>query len=259
MPEQIVNAPYLAMNGLVLSNNVTLPNTQLNVSPGICRDSLNIYDINLGNYLNANPNIAANTMTVINAGFVGLNGIDVGVLVASKVYNVFLISDPQGFNAPGCILSLAMTPIMPLGYGIYRLIGYWSTDASVHFLKGYYSGDKGVKTFWYDAIQPTAIVTGNATVYTAVDLSALVPAIDNIPVRFSMNLIPTAGGDTASFRPTGGTGDSYVMSGQVAAIKVSQDIKMLAKLATGKPEIDYKVSVGTDSLAISVLGYEISL
>jgi hypothetical protein len=257
MPEQIVNAPYLALNGLAVSNNATTPNTKLTVAAGICRDSLNIYDLNLGNYLGANPNLSANTTTVIDTAIVGLNGLDTGVLLASKVYYIYVISDPQGYNPSGCIISLSSVPALPLGYGIYRLIGYWTTDASVHFFKGYYSGNNTGKTFWYDAVQPTAVVTGNATVYTAVDLSALVPAVDNIPVRFSLGLTPSAGGDTASFRPTGGTGDSYILSGQVSAIKLNANVKLLAKLSSGKAEIDYKVSSAGDSLAISVLGYDI--
>lgn len=257
--EQVVNAPSLYCNGIVPFNDPTTPNTKIDVSSGICRDSTNTFDINLGNYLGANPNISSNTVTVINTAAVGLNGLDTGTLAASTLYNIFVIADATGYNTTGCIMSTAAIPIMPFGYGIYRRIGYWSTDSTVHFNPGYIFGESVSRQFLYDKVQPTAVTSGNATSYTAIDLSALVPAVDKTPVLLSVSLIPNAAGDSLSLQPTGSSSDTFVMLGQVAAVSLVEQVKMMSVLVTGKPEISYKVSVGTAAAGISVSGFDFTV
>lgn len=257
--EPVVNNPYIAINGIIPFNDATTPNTLLDISAGICRDSTNTFDMNLGNFLGANPNISANTVTVINAAANGLNGLDQGTFAASTVYNIYAVGDSTGYNQTAAMISTAAIPFMPFGYDLYRLIGYWATDSSTHFLKGYVFGNNGERTFMYDAIQPTAVTAGAATAYTAVTLAGLVPAVDKIPVTLSLGLTPNAASDTLSIRKTNGTGDYFVMKGQVASVQVLEQVKILSGLASGAAKIDYKVSAGTDAAAISVLGYDYSL
>lgn len=257
--EQVVNGPILYCNGMIVSNDPTTPNTKLDVSAGICRDFTNTFDINLGNFNGANPNISSNTVTIINAAANGLNGLDTGTLAASTLYQIFVIADATGYNPTGCIMSLSSIPKMPFGYGIYRRIGFWSTDSTVHFNTGYIYGDNSFRQFMYDKVQPTAVTAGTATAYTAIDLSAIVPPVNNIPVSLSVGLTPNAASDSLSLQPTGSASDTYVMLGQVAAVKIVEQVKIMAALTTGKPEISYKVNVNTASASVSVTGFDFTV
>src|ERR1017187_7520789 len=92
--DPIVNALYLDINGLNVSNDATTPNTVLNISAGQARDSNNVIDMLLGNWLNqGNPATTANSLTLLNLAVTGANGLDTGVLAASTNYYVYIIGD----------------------------------------------------------------------------------------------------------------------------------------------------------------------
>ncbi len=254
--EQIVNGGLLYINGMVQSNDATTPNTVLDVSPGICRDSTNSFDINLGNYLGANPNIDADQVTSINAAANGVNGLDEGTFAADTLYNVFVIGDIRGYNSPACLLSTSSTPLLPFGYGMYRLIGYAATDASIHFLKMYVAGNNNARVLAYDAPQATAVTAGNATSFTAVDLSAFVPAVDNTPVSIAYAFTPGAASRVLNLTPGNGVGDAWTITGQVTSVVISGNASLMAKVSSGVPEIDYKVTNAGDAVALNVAGFE---
>jgi len=134
----------------------------------------------------------------INAAANGLNGLDTGSFLASKVYAVHLVADPVTQQAAGCMISLSATaPLLPFGYSAFALIGYAVSDASVHSLPGYWTaGNTSNRLFMYDAPQATAITAGNATSYTAVDLVALVPAVNDLPVWIASAFTPGAASRT---------------------------------------------------------------
>lgn len=246
--KQYGQQPFYYVNGLGLSNDATTPNTKLDVAIGTCLDSTATYQLNL-----AAP-------VVINAATNGLNGLDTGTFAASKVYSVYLVGDPVSGQAAGAMISLSATPLLPFGYSAFALIGYAVSDASTHFLKGYWTaGDSSRRNFFYDAPQATAITAGAATTYTAIDLSALVPAVDNLPVWIASAFTPGAASRTLKLQPTGATGDAITITGQVTSVVVSSNSYLLAKIATAKPEISYIVSNAGDAAAINVAGYEFNL
>lgn len=233
-------------NGLGISNNATTPNTKLDVATGTILDSTGTFQLVLG------------TAVTINAATTGLNGIDTGTFAASKVYAVHLVCDPQTLQTAGCMISLSSTaPTLPTGYSAFALIGYAVTDSSAHFLKGYWTAGNGTsRLFMYDAPQATAITAGAATSYTAVDLSALVPTVDNLPVWVATSLTPSAAGRGVFLQPTGATGDAVISLGQVTSVVVDANNLVLAKLSSSLPKISYKVSNGSDAVAINVAGYQ---
>lgn len=239
----IINLPFLYINSGIPANNATTPNTKLDVSAVQCRDSSNVYDMV----------IAANT---INFGATGLNGLDTGAIDASKMYYIFAISDPVSGNVGGFMASLSATPLMPAGYSAYRIVGYWASDASSHLLAGYVAGNNNDRMFMYDAPQATAITAGNATSYTAVDLSNLVPVLDNMPVYMGYSFTPGAASRTLKLQPAGATGDAVTITGQVTSVVVSNNVLMLAKLASAAPKIAYKVANSGDAAALNVAGFQ---
>jgi len=240
--------PFSYINGLKLSNNATTPNSKLDISTGICIDSTNTFQIT--------------TSSVITGDITqsGLNGLDTGTVAASTLYYVYLVWDPVSSQTPGMLFSASATPLMPYDYGAYRLIGYVATDGSSHLLKGYWTNaDSSSRLFMYDAPQATAITAGNATSYTAVSLSALVPAVSNTPVWMYSAFTPGAASRQLFMQPYGATGDSVIITGQVTSVVVSSNSLVLARLNTAAPSVSYKVSNSGDAAALKVAGYQFIL
>lgn len=234
--------PYY-INGFGISNNATTPNTKLDIAAGSCLDVTGTYQVN------------SNAVITIDAAVNGLNGLDTGDFAASKVYAVYLVWDPVTLQANGAMISLSLTgPLMPFGYSAYLLIGYATSDASVHFLKGYWSaGNSSTRVFTYDA--PIQCLSGNQTSYTGVDLSAFVPAQNNTPVVLFSNFTANAAADVENLQGYNSTGDAVTIIAPVAgatAHTTSQNT-VLAQLNSGAPSIKYKVSAG--SLVLDVCSY----
>lgn len=245
--------PYFYINGLGLSNDATTPNTKLDVGAGVTIDSTNTFQLR-------------NQATiVIDATKNGLNGLDTGALAASTVYAVFLIADPITSNPIGAMISKSYTaPLMPFGYSAFALLGYVTTDASTHFLKGYWSdNDSASRTFTYDAFQATAITSGNSSSYANVDLTKFVPLVNNLPVMVYTNFAANAAADILALQSGNGTGDQAIIIGQVAGssahlASMSTVLAQTVAISTvPSPTINYKVSAG--SVAVDVAGYQFTL
>jgi len=261
--DPIVNQPSLYVNGLAISNDATTPNTVLDIAAGQCRDSNNVIDMVLGDYLNEGYSSgSANYVTYLNAAVNGLNGLDTGSLGASKVYAIYVIGDSSNKNPVGTIASLNQSiPQLPFGYDSYRKIGYAVTDSSMHFLLGYYSvSGIGVRTFYYDA--PISVgTTSSEASYTAINLTKFVPLVNNIPVWLNVSFSGTAN-DTLNLQPGAATGNAITVTAQVTSQAITQSVRVLAQNTTISsvlsPTINYKNS-GTDTIAILVAGFEIAL
>lgn len=246
----IVNYPFLYMTGLALTNDATTPNSVLDIAAGQCRDSTDVYDMTLS------------TAITISTANKGAGGLDTGTVAASKVYAVVLISDPISGNATSAMFTLSPTsPTMPFGYSAYRVIGYVTTDSSSHILKGYWTaGNTSLRSFTYDAPQVTAVTAGAATSYTAVDLSALVPAgYAQLPTSIYYAYTPAAASHALSLQGVNSTGAAVTITGQVASVVISGNATVNAQISSSKPEINYKVGNASDAVALDVAGYSVSL
>ena len=245
---QFGQIPFNFCSGLGLSNNATTPNTKLDVATGSILDSTGAFQLILG------------TAVTIDATTNGLNGLDTGSLAASTVYAVHVIGDPITGQTTGCMISTSATaPLMPFGYSAFALIGYVVTSSGSVFLKGLWSAGSygGKRVFMYDAPQATAITAGAATSYTAIDLSAFVPATSTSrPVYISSAFTPGAASRVLKLQPTGNTGDAITITGQVTSVVVSSQSYLFARLSSSAPKISYLVSNAGDAAAINVAGYE---
>jgi hypothetical protein len=257
----IINLPFYYINGAQISNDATTPLTVLDVAAGQMRDSTNTYDLNIGNYNGeVSQTATANVVTLINAAVNGLNGLDTGTLGASKVYNVFVVSDPVSGNPSGAILSLGaptVGPLMPFGYSAFRHVGYAITDASNHFLLGYNAGNNNARLFMYDA--PISVgTTASSASYAAINLTKFVPLVNNIPVYLNVSLSGTAN-DTLDLQPGNATGNAIVITAGVTSQAQTAQVLILAQntvISTVlSPTINYKNS-GTDTVVITVGGFE---
>lgn len=236
-------------NGLAISNNVATPNTKLDIAPGSCLDSTGTFQMTLS------------SSVTINAATTGLNALDTGVLVLSTVYAVYLVSDPVTQQATGAIISASLTgPLMPFGYSAYSLIGFIATDASVHFLKGYWSdNDSARRLFIFDAPQATAVTAGASTTYAGVALTKWVPALNNVAALINTAFTPGAASRVLDLQSGNGVGDQIIVTGQVTSVVVTTQSQVLSQLVTAVPTINYKVSNAGDAVAINVAGYYFDL
>ncbi len=249
--DPVITLPVLNINGFIVSNNTTTPNTKLDISAGTARDINNVMDITLGA---SNANLEGITTTApltLNAAIVG----------ASKVYAVYAIADSRYYNATASLLSLASssTPTMPFGYDSYRIIGYAVTDSSSHFLLMQITGTGNTRLYRYDAPIATAITAGNATSYTAVNLLAFVPNVNNLPVALNFAFTPGAASRTLKFQPGNAVGDAITITGQVTSVVVSDQVTVLAQptviSTVSTPTINYKVANSGDAVAVNVAGF----
>ena len=240
-------APFYYSNQLQISNDATTPLTKLDIGVGTILDSTATFQL-------------TNSATiVIDATQNGLNGLDTGSLQASKVYCVYLVADPVTLQTTGAMISLSYTaPLLPFGYSAFSLIGYVTTDAAVHFLKGYWTvGNGSSHLFMYDAPQASPITAGGATSATAVVLTTLVPVVNNSPTWLAIDATPAAASRVLSLTPGNATGIAAQLTSQVTSVHVTANVLVLSQLVTGAPTVNYLWSAGGgDAVAIDVAGYE---
>lgn len=235
---------YMNIYSLAVSNSATAPDTEVEVGTGICRDSTDVYDM---------INAAAVT---IDGAVNGLNGLDTGSLGVSKVYYVHLVSDPVHGNTTGAMLSLSATaPVMPNNYSAFRVIGYMMTDSSSDLLLCYNSGNENARVFTYDA--PISVgSTAAAASYADIDLSAFVPAVDNLEVSIAYAYSANAASDAFELKGANAVGDAVTIYNPVASKLVGGNVDVLAQIKTALPQISYKTPAVVTSLTLKVAGFK---
>lgn len=255
--QPIYNLPILYKQGGVVT---VASNTTLSISAVLVRASNDAMDINIGDYFGEQSGPSA---TILNTAVVGLNGLDTGVLLASKVYAVWAIADEAGYNPAGFLLSLSATApiipsgVFPSGYSAFRRIGWAVTNSAVHFSVLTVSGQGNNVQYTYD-VPIQVVTTGHGATQTAVDLSACVPAVNGIPVVFDVDLLPgNAAGDTVILCPSGGTiaSSKSVVTGQITTVHITQQMVIPALLISAVPKVDYILSSASDTLALWVTGF----
>jgi hypothetical protein len=102
---------------------------------------------------------------------------------------------------------------------------------------------------------------GTSTTFAAMDLTtnSAVPTttLPNIIVTLLVVFTPAAANDYVQFRPTGSSATSGLPTivGVTAGIAQTQYIQVIAGVGSSKPEIDYLVSSGSDSVSVSVAAW----
>lgn len=241
--------PFLYISGMNLS---VASNTVMAIAPGQCRDQFD------------NIDIPVKSAQYINSAVNGLNGLDQGSLAASTNYLVWEVADSKNKLPNGGILSLQsnVAPLIPYGYDSFRLIGAVSTDGSTHFTAASVLNAINYKGYF---LQPAVGVLsgGNATSFTAIDLSSAIPTTTSkfVVALCTVTFIPSAVGDTVQFRPTGSsaTANLPVITGVAAGVAQTQNIALNCGVGSSKPEVDYKVTVSGDAVSVSVYGYYVTL
>jgi len=274
----IINVPFLYKYGMTIQNSTAIngtlhPETKLSVLAGICRDSEDIIDIRFGdNNPSINGSITSAPVRIDNT-INGAGGLDQGTVIPDSMYAIYIIADSSGYLPISAVATVALNifrvppgPLMPKGYDAKRLIGFWGTDSSTLWQRGYYYGLSNDLVFTYDNPQITSVTAGSSNTYDYVNLFDLVPNIENIPVSISTIFSPGSAGDTltlASGKSTNPDGQ-VIITGQVAGIDTSTISTIITQhvlvspIPVVSPVIQYKVS-GADTVAISVAGFSVSV
>lgn len=266
--ETIYALPRLYIQGLQISAATPTAATVIAVAPGAARDSTNSIDMVVGlqNYFGIdNPAVAFDGFQAglfINSAVNGANGLDTGTIAASTQYAIYLIGDSRNYHNTAAVLSLTSNtaPLLPSGYDSYRLIGFWATNGSSNFVYATVKPQNiGGALAYFNSPGVSVLSGGTATSFTAIDLTtnSAIPTttLQNIIVTLLVTFTPAAVGDTVQFRPTGSsaTGGIPTITGTTAGFAQSQYIQVIAGVGSSKPEIDYKVTSGSDAVSVTVV------
>lgn len=241
--------PHLYISGMNVSVAST---TVIALAPGQCRDQNDNIDMEYDNAL------------YLNSAIKGAGGMDFGVLLASTNYNIWAIADSSNKLPNSGLISLQanVAPLLPYGYDSMRLIGMDITDSSAHFIAADVLNSSGYKGFY---LQPSVSVLsgGNATSFTAIDLSSAIPTTSDVFViaLATVTFIPAAAGDVVTFRPTGYTGTTAnlpTIVGVAAGVAQTNTISLNCGVGSTKPEVDYKVTASGDAVSMSIYGYYVT-
>lgn len=252
----IVNAGLLYVTGLGISKTAA---KQITMQLGAARDSTNINDILLG-ATSATPDepTTPGVPLVINGAAVGANGVDIAAIVASSFYAVYIIGDSTRYQATAGLLSLsATTPSLPFGYDMYRRVGWVLTDGSADILQFWQFGSGSGRMYYYDV--GISITSIPETSFTPLSLATAVPPIAT-EVLFNSTYTPNSATNTAQFLPYGSSASNGIIQigFGVAAAQVSM-VTIPCELNTTAPTILYKMTSGSDTLALLVAGFKDNL
>lgn len=251
LPVVYANAGFasLYINGGQISDT---SNTTLSIQPAQVRDSTNTYDMFLGYFPQDQQSVP--TATTLNVAVNGVNGLDTGTFAANTVYAVYVIADNTGNNLTSTLLSLNATiPLLPFGYGIYRRIGWWSSNNAGQLSGMTQVGTGTEREYFYDTLR-SVLSGGASTSFAAVDLSSAIPAIVT-PVTFNYTYTPASASNNAQMRATGSTATVVNTIDAAAANAISDQITIFTGIAASKAEVDYKVT-SSDTLTLLVYSFK---
>lgn len=245
-----VNAGTLYCNKL--SIGATGTTNGFGVSAGACRDAFNLNDIILPNFFDVHGDI------------VGAGGVDVAPIVPNQFYQVFVIGDSTGYKPTSVILSIISAndgPIMPLGYDMYRRIGWVGTDdtaaPNTKILKWYQYGYGQDRIYYYDKSLEALSNGSSVNIYTPVNI--LIPPINTIAI-VNVGYQPSDPANTCSFAPLGSpqaaidSGMIIFSCGSTGLQKLQTNIPAHFNLSTLSTQILYRNREG-DFVTLNTIGF----
>jgi hypothetical protein len=256
----VVNAGAMYINGMRMAFAST---TTFTVSQGLCRNSTNVNDINIGLPLNVAATQTGELPVDVGAGVVtvdittqGAGGLDNGTIAASTFYAVHAVGDSFGLMPGSVVISLSVTdPLLPAGYDMFRRIGFIKTDGAVHVLAFRQEGVTADRWMWWDVAIATSITAGASATFASVDASAGIPAMGvSSDAKFLVAFTPTGAANTLELRPglSSATNGYARLSGSVAAVSTI-DIMECPIDSPYTDAVDYLVT--GSATAISVAAY----
>lgn len=139
--------------GMILSNNSSDPNNDIDVSAGECRTATNTVDLLLASTITKRADTPWAQGT-------GQGGMDTGTKPTSGTLHVYIISD--GSNVDAIFSQDASSPALPGGYTQYRRVGSVTTDSSSNIRQFVQVGDRFLyRTMAKDVVMGNALAIGS--------------------------------------------------------------------------------------------------
>ena len=257
--EDILERQVNYVRGLNIANDATSPDTIVVMGAGACLDSTGTNDIVLASAVN------------INAALVGAGGVDAGTfdtdtyLAASETYGVYILGDSTKYNDPVGMLSAYNAandePLMPVGYDMYRRVGWVFTDATKDIKAFKQYGSAEVKEYLWRV--PEVAFTGNAPIANAsllLNSNAVAAELLMAPIagkaRLDVDYTPALATSLIDMQPYDATPDA---DGQVAwlpgiAAQTQQPMEVFTAVQTNEASIVWKATAA-DPVDIKVIGW----
>ena len=245
--------PFQFINNLGIANDPYTPN--------------NLINIYFGNTLDSNYNYALSqdlTVMFVDTSIIGIGGLDIGPLLANKVYGVYVAWDPVGKNPVSAFISSSYYhPLVPYGYDAVKLIGYVATDGSKNIIPGKWTpyGSSAYRNFIYTP-KLAVITNGTANIQTDVNLISYIPNIGGQIVSLQFSFTSSTPGNALTIYSDQGNFNVYAQAANIPVTTMSNTVITKQILIAGvvSPVFSYSVTnSGTDSATIYCNGYDFFL
>ena len=241
----VVNAPNLYVDGLGMT---WVSTSAISIASGAARDSSNINDI-----------ISKSAISVVTSK-VGPGGLDAGTVADNTFYAVYLLGDSTQYSPTSAILSANLTaPLIPLGYDMYRRVGYILTDGTPHVLNFWQAIQSGKSRDMYYDVNITISTNLTADAWATLSLATAVPGAFQTNVFLLANQNSgTTSVQVMIFRPTGSSstnGIAAVTLGASDAYGWIVPLVTVCGVSAGVAKIDYELEDAQNQSSLFVCGY----
>lgn len=247
--------PFQFINGFGITNNPYNPDTILDIFYG------RILDSNYSYQLTMSPPFVTPPILFIDSSIIGIGGLDKGLLLANKVYGVYVAWDPVGSNQPSAFISSSYYhPTIPVGYDAVKLIGYVATDESMNFRKSQWTpfGSSSYRNMIYTP-NVTVLENGTANIQTNINLISYIPNIDGQIANFELSFTSTTPGNSLTIYSAMSSFKLYAHTASIPNTSLTNLIATNSAIIDGvvTPVISYSVTdSSTDSVSIYCNGYD---
>lgn len=237
---------YLLIQGMFLNDQ---SQTSFVIDAGFCRSQLNDGDIR----------IPGQTQITVSTTVTGPNGLDVGVIAASTLYNVFVLGDSQDVLPTIAVMSLQrLQPKMPQGYNLWRRIGTIATDGSADIIEFVQNGNNKERWMFYSVTSTRFLNIANGsglmpTVWTTEAMTGLIPS-SNAAIYLDIAFDPATASNTFQIRPLGSSSaNGYINITSPVANQTLRVQSIVPTLNSG--EIQIQSSSANDGVQLFVSGF----
>jgi hypothetical protein len=192
----------------------------------------------------------------------GPGGLQTGQAEAADTwYQVLVIADTTGVNAPAALLVPAGVGFSQAGYDIFRRVGWVRNNGSSAFISFFQSGKGSERTILYnDSVSNLRpLNNGSATAFTSVSLTGFVPPIGRAQVflllAFNNSGAGGLGGDDLRVRPADSALTNVPWKLQPGVIVLSDMQIPVVMFTDASQVVQYQVTRATNTADIVVSGY----
>jgi hypothetical protein len=226
--------PMYYIDGLIPSVNSDNPEYQIDISPGMCRNS------------DMDGDICLDSSITIDITASGKNGLDSGSENADTFYYIWIIYNPTTGEIAGLLSSSSTLPTMPDGFNRKRRIGSVLNNNSSDFEDFKVENDDCYRHVLY-ASPKTILNNGQSSSYDEIDCSSYIPVTSRM-MGVIIEVVKSNNNCRVYWKAKGDTYGEKDMSGY-DTIRIPQQISL-----SEDQIFEYKVTTGSKA-KVEITGY----